>query len=413
MSMNNYQKRRNELMQQIKPHSLLFVFAGTTLKKSADAHYPFAVNNNFYYLTGIDEQEAILMIHKEQEQTTEVLFIREQDPDMEKWNGFYITKEEAKKTSNIAMIRGLKTFEGLVSRILNRSGIQEVVVDHERINHTDIASTAEVFANKIQTKWLLPVSNAYPMIAQLRSIKDEQEIEKIKAAIDVTNDAFLNMLDKAKPGMYEYQLQAEFEVVLKRNNASPSFDMIVAAHDRACVLHYVTNQEKIEDNTLILTDMGANLDHYCSDITRTFPSNGKFTTKQKELMEVVLEAMQRVFDAAKPGVTLKELNQLVIKHYQKRLVELGYIESPEQVSEVYYHGVSHFLGLDVHDVGQVENMPLVPGNVITVEPGVYIAKEKIGIRIEDDLLITQDGNINLSEHIIKTPKEIEEAMNRK
>jgi Xaa-Pro aminopeptidase len=411
--MNMYQQRRNQLAKQLATNSLVFVFAGTTQKKSADAHFLFEVNRNFYYLTGIDEQEAVLVLHNQQGKTHEMLFIRDVDPTMEKWNGLYMSKEQAKTISNIETISYLSSFEAIVGRFLSRSTVEVIGVDHERINHTDPISSAEAFAKEMQHKWLVPVMNVYPMIAALRTIKNDHEVERIKAAIDVTNDAFLNMLQATKSGKYEYQLQAEFEVVLKLNNAKPSFDMIVAASDRACILHYVTNLEKIEDNALILTDMGANLDHYCSDISRTFPSNGKFTEKQKELYNVVLEAMQRVFDAAKPGVTLRELNQIVVEFYQEKLVELDYIASPNNVVDVYYHGVSHFLGLDVHDVGQVDNMKLQAGHIITVEPGVYIAKEKIGIRIEDDLLITKDGNINLSSHIIKSVDEIEQAMKNK
>jgi Xaa-Pro aminopeptidase len=411
--MNNYKNRRNQLAKQLKLNSLMVVFAGTSQKKSADAHFPFEVNRNFYYLTGIDEEQAILVLHNQQGTTKELLFIRDINPAMEKWNGFYISKEQAKITSGVDSVFFLSTFESMVSRIISRTLVEVVVVDNERVNYGDSISSGEAFASDVRKKWLLPVENAYPLIAALRTIKDDQEVEKIRQAIDVTNDAFLNMLKETKVGKYEYQLQAEFEVVLKRNNAKPSFDMIVAASERACILHYISNQEKIEDNALILTDMGANVDHYSADMSRTFPSNGKYTSKQRELMEVVLEAMQRVIDAAKPGVTLKELNEIVVEFYQEKLVELGYIARANHVSDVYYHGVSHFLGLDVHDVGQLENMPLQAGHIITVEPGVYIAQEKIGIRIEDNLLITKDGNINLSEHIIKTPDEIEQAMKQK
>lgn len=411
--MINYQTRRNKVVEQLPLNSLVFVFSGKTQKKSADAHFPFEVNRNFYYLTGIDEEEAILVLFNDQGITKEYLFIRDVDPAIEKWNGFYITSEQAKSTSGVSTIAYLSSFESMLSRILSRSKVDVVAVDHERVNQSDSASIGEIFAQDIQQKWLLPVVNAYPIIAALRTIKDDYEIEKIKQAIDVTNDAFLSMIKHTEPGKFEYQLQAEFEVVLKRNNAKPSFDMIVAASDRACILHYISNQEKVEDNALILCDMGANLDHYCSDISRTFPSNGKYSSKQRELMNVVLEAMGRVIDAAQPGTTLRELNNIVIRYYQDRLVELGYISSVKEVSDVYYHGVSHFLGLDVHDVGQLENMPLQEGHVITVEPGVYLAKEKIGIRIEDNLLITKDGNINLSQHIIKTPDEIEQAMKEK
>ncbi len=410
--MNQYLSRREKLYKDMSDNTLLVVFAGEQIKRSADSHYMFEVSKNFYYLTGIDEPDAILCCVKQNQIVKEYLFIRDIDPIMEKWNGKYISKEEAITISDIQTVHYLSSFQSMLARLVTRNQINRVYVDNERIRKDDIASASERFAYEVTQKWLLPVENMYQKVAALRAIKDETEIDKIKKAIELTNQAFLHMLKKTKPQIHEYKLQAEFEYILKSNNAKPAFDMIVAASNRACVLHYVTNQEEIDDHSLILTDMGANLAHYNSDITRTFPSNGVFNKRQKELMEVVLEAMELVFAACKPGVTLLQLNQIVVKHYQKKLIELNIIKSPEEVSDYYYHGVSHFLGLDVHDVGQMENTQLQPGHVITVEPGLYVAQENIGIRIEDDILITETGYENLSKQIIKTPQEIEQFMNQ-
>lgn len=393
-------------------NTLLVVFSGDLIKRSADSHYMFEVNRNFYYLTGIDEPNAVLFCFKQNQQIKEMLFIRDIDPLMEKWNGKYITKEEATKESGVKIVYDRSNFQSFFERMVTRNQVTKVYFDSERLRSEDIPSSGETFSNEISQKWLLPVENIYQEIASLRTIKDDKEIAQIRESIDLTNQAFLHMLKQTKPLKKEYELQATFEYVLKSNNAKPAFDMIVASSNRACVLHYITNQEVIEDGSLVLTDMGACLNYYNSDITRTFPSNGNFTTRQRELMRVVLEAMDLVFEACKPNVTLSQLNQIVIKHYQKRLIELNVITRPEEVSDYYYHGVSHFLGLDVHDVGQMENMALQPGHVITVEPGLYIEKENIGIRIEDDILITETGYENLSKHIIKTPEEIEQYMKK-
>lgn len=407
---HNYSIRREKLYEKMDDNTLLVVFAGDPIKRSADSHYVFEVNKNFYYLTGIDEQNAIFVCLKQNQQVKEMLFIRDINPLMEKWNGKYITKEEATQISGLKTVYDLSSFQSFFERLITRNQLTKIYFDSERIRNEDISSSGELFANDVSKKWLLAVENIYYEIAALRTIKDENEIDEIRKAIDLTNQAFLHMLKNTKPLKKEYELQAEFEYVLKKNNARPAFDMIVASSERACVLHYITNQEAIEEDSLVLTDMGACLNNYNSDITRTFPSNGRFTSRQKELMMVVLEAMELVFDACKPNVTLSQLNQIVIKHYQKRLMDLNIITKHEEVSEYYYHGVSHFLGLDVHDVGQMENMPLQPGHVITVEPGLYIKNEKIGIRIEDDVLITKTGYENLSKHIIKTVDDIEQYM---
>lgn len=408
--MNQYSIRRQKVANAMASNSVLVSFSGKLINKSADSHYPFEVNRNFYYLTGVDDPEAVLLIIKQHNQIKETLFIRDIDPFMEKWNGKYMSIDQAKSISDVDQVVFLSGFSNTFQRLLTRSVVSNVYVDHERVSSEDRDSVAQNFAKEVSEKWLVNVSNAYPIIAALRAIKDEDEIEKMKKSIDITNEAFLRMLQHTKSNMYEYELQAEFEYVLKKHNAKPAFDMIVAASNRSCVLHYITNDHLIEENSLILTDMGASKDYYCADITRTFPSDGKYSKQQKELMHVVLEAMELVIAAARPHVTLGQLNQIVINHYQKRLVELKYIKDKSEVGKVYYHGVSHFLGLDTHDVGQLDQMPLQPNHVITVEPGLYIESLNIGIRIEDDILITEEGCINLSEHIIKTPDEIEQYM---
>lgn len=408
--MSVYQQRHAQLYEKMVDQSMMLVFAGEMVKKSADGHYPFDVNRNFYYLTGIDEPQAILVLNKFNNQNQTWLFIRDIDPFLEKWNGKYLSVAQAKAISGIDQVYFLSQFEGLIQRNLSRRSISKIYVDSERQSDDERASVGESFAKALRDKWLLPVENAYPMITKMRNIKDEGEISALRAAIDITNEAFLAMLRKTRSGIYEYELQAEFEYVLKKHNSKPSFDMIVASSQQACILHYIENDQVIEAGSLILTDMGATKDYYCADITRTFPADGKFNEIQKQLVEVVLEAMDLVIKAAKVGVTLLELNQIVIDYYGKVLVDLGFLKHKSEVSKVYYHGVSHMLGLDTHDVGHLDNDPLVVGNVITVEPGLYFEDLKIGIRIEDNLLITDAGNENLSAHIIKTIPEIEAYM---
>ncbi len=408
---NEVKQRRERLLADLPWNSMVILFAGKSVKRSADADYPFAVNRNFAYLTNIDEPEAVLMIVKLKHRTTTTLFIRDIDLTLQKWNGKYISVEKAKELSSADAVVYLSGFESSFVSQLTRAGVNRVYVDLERLNMSDRSLAGELFVKKLRETYpVLSIVNIYPEIAAMRTVKSDDELRKIEHCIDVTKLAFERMIKSAKSSTFEYELQAEFEYELKRNGASPAFDMIVAGGQRATVLHYVENNEQLSENELVLCDMGAGMHLYNSDITRTFPKSGKFTTRQKLLYNIVLEAMDAVYAKIRPGVTLKELNDVVIDTYEKRLKEIGLIQSRSEISQYYYHGVSHFLGMDVHDVGQIENMVLVAGNVITVEPGLYIETENIGIRIEDDVLVTENGYRNLSISILKSVEDIEALM---
>ena len=238
-------------------------------------------------------------------------------------------------------------------------------------------------------------------------IKQPEEIEEIKKAISVTNKGILALMKNVKPGLYEYQVESYFDQQIKFNGASGiAFKTIAASGGNGCILHYHTNNTIIKDNDLVLFDLGAEYNLYKSDITRTIPANGKYTERQKEIYNIVLNGQKLVFSNIKPGITTKELNQILIDYYKVELKKIGLIEKDEEVVKYYFHGVSHHLGLDTHDVA-IRDLPLQPGCIITVEPGLYIAEEGIGIRIEDDALVTEDGVINLSSEIIKEISDIE------
>ena len=409
---NEFKLRREQLLAELPLNSMVVLFAGKAVKRSADADYPFTVNLNFAYLTGIDEPDAVLMMVKLRHRLTTTLFIRDIDLTLQKWNGKYISIDEAKKISEIDSVSYLSAFESSFVLQLTRAGANRLYLDLERLNLGDRPLSGEQFAKKIrETHPALTLENIYPMIAAMRTVKSDTEIEKIENCIFVTKSAFERMIKNAYKSNVEYELQAEFEYELKCKGAAPAFEMIVAGGVRSTVLHYVENKGTLSEDELILCDMGANVALYNSDISRTLPKSGKFTDRQKVLYNIVLEAMEAVFEKIKPGVMLKELNDVVVNLYEKRLKEIGLIKERSEISNYYYHGVSHFLGMDVHDVGQIENMVLVAGNVITVEPGLYVEAESIGIRIEDDVLVTEDGYRNLSESIIKSVEEIEALMN--
>ena len=257
------------------------------------------------------------------------------------------------------------------------------------------------------------IKNIYNEISELRVIKKDVEVEKLKKAIEITGEGIYHLMKNTQPGMKEYELEAYFDFVLKKSGVKDfAFTTICAAGNNATVLHYVDNDAEVKDGDLVLLDLGAQFEYYCGDISRTFPVNGKFTQRQRVFYDLVLKAHDEVIAMLKPGIPYSKINELVHEIYAKGLKELGLIEKDEEVRKYYYHNTSHYLGLDTHDVGK-RDVILKEGMVITVEPGLYIEEEGIGIRLEDDILITEDGCENLSQHIMIKPEEIEEFLKEK
>lgn len=405
-------KRRNELLKENKKGSITVLFSGDLVKRSADSTYPFVVNRNFYYLTNCDEDSLIYVYINTENVSKEILFIKDYNPLEEKWVGKSLTKDEAIHKSGIFIVQPLSQFESIFTRTLARNDVDTIYVDSERDSFKQRLNEAEKFTKKLSDSYPhLKVININQKINLLRTVKSDEEIEEMKNAIEVTRKGIEFILKNIKPGRYEYQSAADFEYQCALNNATLAFDTIVASGKDATILHYVTNQKPLVENDLVLFDLGASVNHYCADISRTFPVSGKFTDRQKTFYTIVLKAQEEVIKAIKPGITLIQLNEIVRSVYKDECVKANIIESEDQVDQVYYHSVSHSLGLDTHDVGLVEGAVLKPGMVVTVEPGLYSEKESIGIRIEDDVLVTEDGSINLSSSILKSVEEIENYMN--
>lgn len=404
-------KRRNELLKENKKGSITVLFSGDLVKRSADSTYPFVVNRNFYYLTNCDEDSLIYVYINTENVSKEILFIKDYNPLEEKWVGKSLTKDEAIHKSGIFIVQPLSQFESIFTRTLARNDVDTIYVDSERDSFKQRLNEAEKFTKKLSDSYPhLKVININQKINLMRTVKSDEEIEEMKNAIEVTRKGIEFILKNIKPGRYEYQSAADFEYQCALNNATLAFDTIVASGKDATILHYVTNQKPLVENDLVLFDLGASVNHYCADISRTFPVSGKFTDRQKTFYTIVLKAQEEVIKAIKPGVTLIQLNEIVRSVYKDECVKANIIESEDQVDQVYYHSVSHSLGLDTHDVGLVEGAVLKPGMVVTVEPGLYSEKESIGIRIEDDILVTEDGSINLSSSILKSVEEIENYM---
>lgn len=273
---------------------------------------------------------------------------------------------------------------------------------------------AHTLAARLQQRYpAVEIDEIYGDMAALRAYKSEEELELMHQAQEGTRIAIEAMMKQAYPGVNECELEGAFDFALmKQGIREHAFASIVAGGGRATTLHYAENNQVVNDGEMVLIDLGCSVGHYASDISRTFPVNGKFSARQKEIYNTVLEAQRIVIENAKPGMTMRQLNQMVIDYYETRLDDLGLRKDGKGVRDYYYHGVSHSLGLDTHDIFTPLQSELKPGVVITVEPGLYIEEEGIGVRIENDILITEDGCIDLSAQIPKTVEEIEALMKK-
>lgn len=411
--MNVFESRRKRLIESVEDNSTVILFSGKAIYKSEDETYPFSVNRNFYYLTGLKEESVILVMNKFNNQISEFLFLLPYDEELAKWVGGRISKEDAKAISGIERINDFEDFDNYLGALLNRTRHLDysLYLDLWHYDLNQALTPALKLAEELSKKHpAVKIKDIYKQLTSMRLIKDEYEISCIKKAIAVTNLGVRKMMSLIKPDMNEMTLEGLFKFVLAQNKCkNTAFDTICASGKRATILHYHDNECEIKDGEMFLCDLGATYENYCADISRSFPVNGKFTERQKELYEVVLKAQKVVEENAKPGITLKELNQKVIDFYKEELPKHGL---NKDYSEYYYHGVSHHLGLDTHDVGSELALPLEKGNVITNEPGLYIEDEEIGIRIEDDLLITDEGCEVLSTRIPKMIEDIEALKNK-
>lgn len=410
----NFKERRQEVLNRMKDNSILILFSGIEVHVSADEYASFEANRNFFYLTGLRRENMVLVLDKAAENATEKLFIEKADPDMVRWYGKKVSTNEAKDIAGIEDVAFIDSFEAVIDRIMTREDVEYIYFDTYRHQLSDMEGYNLLKANQFAKKYPgICIRNAFPLIAEMRMQKDADEVALIKNAIKLTDEGLQKVMKNLTPGMKEYQAQADFEYSIKRNGADGvSFPTIAGSGINGTMLHYETNQDTCEDNTLILLDLGAKYQGYCADITRTYPVNGKFTVRQRQVYDIVLAANRRVAAEAKPGMTTIELNNICKKVLAEGCIKLGLIEKEEEISKYYMHGVSHHLGIDVHDVTVDSNKKLRVGAVITDEPGLYIDEWEIGIRIEDDLLITENGCEVLSEAIIRDADEIEAFMKK-
>lgn len=399
-------------MKSLQTNAAVMLFSGKAPMRSEDEAYDFSVNRNFYYLTGLDREDMVLLMYTMDGTAREMLFILPYDERLARWVGGRMSKEEASQISGIEDVEDVSSLDDIVASIMNRSRKDSTFrfcFDFWHYSMDQAKTPAHVYAEKLKEKYpYLIMKDIYPVLTHLRLVKDEYEINCIRNAIHVTNLGIQQMMRASRPGIYEMQMEAVFDFVLKQSLCKKTaFKTIAASGKRATVLHYSDNDQLMGDGELFLCDLGATCEYYNADISRTFPVNRSFTPRQRELYEIVLNAQKIVEENARPGVRMRDLNQMVIDYYKEELPKHGL---NEDVSEYYFHSCGHHLGLDTHDCDGGLGAVLEAGNVITNEPGLYITEEGIGIRIEDDLLITQDGAEVLSQEIMKDPDEIEAYM---
>lgn len=408
MNQKLFKKNRKKILNQMVDNSIFVIFSRRN--GDDDIHkQQYNVNRNYYYVSGVLEYENIVVLTKINNKTTEMIFINPYDEFKAKWVGAPLSKEEITNLSGITDVRYLDKFDVNLTSLLSYTN--NLYLDFVPTDLNSNLDEDRLFAKKIKDNMpYVNILNGRKLFSIARTVKDPLEIEEIEKAIEITNKGIENILSHMG-SMYEYQLESYFDQAIKYYGATGyAFPTIAASGKNATCLHYMENKDIAKDGDLILFDLGCSLNMYCSDISRTFPVNGKFSPRQKQLYDIVLKGQQVVFDNAKPGITTKELNQILVKYYEKELMNIGLISKPEEVFNYYYHGVSHHIGLDCHDLCEYD--ALRPGSIISNEPGLYIAEENIGIRIEDDVLITKNGARWLSPQIIKTTKEIEEFIER-
>lgn len=423
-----------EFMRRMDPNSVAIIPSARETTRSNDTHYRFRQDSDFFYLTGFEEPEAIAVV-KPSAEPRYTLFVRPRDPEREIWDGRRAGVEGAKKEFGANESFPIVEFDEKLQDILDgadklyyRLGVNSDLDD------TIIRQVARMRA--LNRKPIHPpqtIVDPATIIHEMRVVKSPEEIEIMQSAADIAAEAHCEAMKAARPGLREYELEAIIERVFRQHGAAgPAYTSIVGAGPNATVLHYINNDGELRDGDLLLVDAGAEYKGYASDITRTFPISGKYTRAQREIYDLVLKAQKACVEMVRPGVTHDQLKQHSIELLTEGMVELGLLKGdPEQLikdkkyEQFYMHGLGHMLGIDVHDVGRYyygkDSRALEPGVVMTVEPGIYISVDTkdipekylgIGVRIEDDVLCTQNGPRVLTSKVPKEAEEIEALMAR-
>lgn len=412
MSVNNltsalFVRNRRNFASLMTKGALAVFTANEEMPRNGDQCYPFRQNSDFFYLTGIDREGAYLILFPDHPNPAmrEILFVEPYSETKAIWRGEMLDAKQAKKISGCDNVMYADSFNDILKDlILSSAKVYLNLYEYSRFE-TKVVTIQERFVKDIMSQYPLHTfERSAPILNKLRKIKSEEEIEIIKHACDITGKAFLHCLKTVKPGRYEYEMQAEMEYIFKMNNASGhAFHPIVAGGKNACCLHYSKNDSVLNDNELLLLDMGCEYQNYASDLSRTIPVGGKFTPRQRECYEAVLRVKKEITKLYKVGGTIDKINRTTYQLMEKEMIQLGLftqqdVDNQDIDNPLYrkylMHGMAHHIGLDCHDnLDKYE--PFAPGMILSCEPGLYIREEGIGIRLEDDILITDGEPLNL------------------
>lgn len=416
-----FANNRQKIIKKLKSGSVTIVHSNDELTRTGDQHFPYRQNSDFFYLTGLEQEKCILTLCPDHpdEKLREIIFAIQPNELMETWTGHKFTKEKIRETSGIKTVKWLGDFEMTFRDLaLNSENIYINLNEYSKYE-TEVTYRDFRFAEKINTQF--PAHNIErlaPIITNLRLIKEPEEIKLMKTACEITNAAFKRVLNFVVPGVKEYEVEAEMtHEFLKQGARGHAYQPIVGSGKNALVLHYIENCDECKDGDLLLMDFGAEYGNYAADCTRTIPVSGKFTDRQKACYEAVLRVQKEVIKLHIPGNTIDKVNKAVFKIMEKEMIGLGLFtaddvkkQDPEAPLYTKYlmHGIAHFIGLDVHDVGG-KFEPFKKGMVLTCEPGLYIKEEGVGIRIENDIIV-DDKPVDLMADIPREVEEIEELM---
>jgi len=434
INQSEFKKRRQKLMQMLDKNSVAIIPTANEKTRNRDSEYPFRPDSDFIYLTGFNEPESVAVFIPEKKSGKFVLFCRERDPKMEIWNGRRAGLDGAKKEFGADETYSISDMDDVLPTLLeNRERVYYTIGNDEFFD-----KRLTEWINKVRRKARMGILapqefvSLEPFIHEMRLFKSNAEVKTMRQAAKISAEAHIKAMQACKPGMREHAVEAELSYTFTKYGCPPAYSSIVGAGENGCILHYTENDAELSDGHLLLIDAGAELNYYASDITRTFPVNGIFTPEQKVIYEIVLKAQIAAIKKVKPGNHWNQPHDAAVRELTKGLIDIGILKGDlkkliknNAYQDFYMHRTGHWLGMDVHDVGDYKIngkwRKLEPGMVLTVEPGLYIAANSkgvnkkwwdIGIRIEDDVLVTKDGFDVLSKDTPKTITEIENVMNQ-
>ncbi len=415
-------RNRANLRGLLKPNSMVIVLANDIYPTNADGTMPFKQNSDLFYLTGVDQEETTLVLMPDavDPKEREILFVKETSELIAVWEGEKLTKEQARAVTGIERIEWSQAFDGFLHRMVPQ--VEHVyLVTNEHLRASVVVETRNArFIKDCQARYPLHrYERLAPLLHRLRMTKNAEEIKMLQRACDITEAGFRRVLGFVKPGVGEWEIEAELlHEFVRRGSRGFAYGPIIGTGKNACVLHYVENDKVCRDGDMVLMDVAAEYAGWASDLTRTVPVNGKFTKRQRDVYDSVLRVFRGANDLLRPGNTPMEYHKQVVELMERELVGLGLFtakEAREQgpdkalVKKYFMHGTSHHLGLDVHDVAP-PHQPFAEGMVFTIEPGIYIREEALGVRLENDFVVGKDGNFDLMGKIPIEAGEIEELM---